>query len=126
EITQADKQDAGLAQQIAGLRIQQLDQLILQAEHAAWDEANYYLQHHLLGLPPGAAIYPSHPAAVRFACPVPGSTISQLFGPSPYAFEPPFAGFPHFHTGIDMAAPMNTPLYAAGDGIVVAATPSDV
>jgi murein DD-endopeptidase MepM/ murein hydrolase activator NlpD len=126
EIIQADKQDAGLAQQIAGLRIQQLDQLILQAEQAAWDEANYYLQHHLLGLPPGAAIDPSHPAGVRFVWPVPGSTISQLFGPSPYDFEPPFAGFPHFHTGIDMAAPMNSPLYAAGDGIVVAATPSDV
>ncbi len=126
EIASADKQDAGLAQQIAALRIQQLDQLISQAEQAAWDEAAYYVQHHLLGLPPGAAIDPSHPASVRFIWPVPGSTISQQFGPSPYDFEPPYQGFPHFHTGVDLAAPMNTPVYAAGDGIVVAATSSDV
>jgi murein DD-endopeptidase MepM/ murein hydrolase activator NlpD len=126
DIARVDKQDAALAQQIAAIRIQQLDQLILQAEQAAWDEAGYYLQHHLLGLPPGAAIDPNHPAAVRFVWPVPGSTITQLFGPSPYDFEPPFGAFPHFHTGIDLAAPMNTPVLAAGDGIVVAATPSDV
>jgi murein DD-endopeptidase MepM/ murein hydrolase activator NlpD len=126
EIAQADKQDAGLAQQIAALRIQQLDQLILQAEQAAWDEAGYYVQHHLLGLPPGTAIDPAHPASVRFVWPVPGSTITQLYGPSPYEFEPPYQGFPHFHTGIDLAAPMSTPVFAAGDGIVVAATASDV
>jgi len=125
EIARADSQDAALAAQIAALRIQQLDQLILQAEQAAWDEASYYVQHHLLGLPPGAAIDPAHPAGVRFMWPVPGSTITQLFGPSTYDFEPPFQGFPHFHTGIDLAAPMNTPVYAAGDGVVVAATASD-
>jgi murein DD-endopeptidase MepM/ murein hydrolase activator NlpD len=126
EIANADKQDASLAQQIAALRIQQLDELILQAEQAAWDEANYYLQHHLLGLPAGVAIDPNHPAGGRFVWPVPGSEISQLYGPSPYDFEPPFGSFPHFHTGIDMAAPMSTPVYSAGDGIVVAATASDV
>jgi len=126
EISAADKQDAGLAQQIAALRIQQLDQLILQAEQAAWDEASYYVQHHLLGLPPGTSIDPTHPASVRFIWPVPGSTITQMFGPSPYDFEPPYQGFPHFHTGVDLAAPMSTPVYAAGDGVVVAATSSTV
>jgi murein DD-endopeptidase MepM/ murein hydrolase activator NlpD len=126
EIAAADKQDAALAQQIAALRIQQLDQLILQAEQAAWDEANYYLQHHLLGLPPTPAVDPGHPTGGRFVWPVPGSEVSQTFGPSPYDFEPPFGTFPHFHTGIDLAAPMSTPVYAAGDGVVVAATASDV
>jgi len=126
EIAQADSQDAALAQQIAGLRIQQLDQLILQAEQAAWAEATYYVQHHLLGLPPGTPIDPTHPAGVRFIWPVPGSTITQLFGPSSFDFEPPYQGYPHFHTGIDLAAPMGSPVYAAGDGVVVAATQSDV
>lgn len=126
EIAAADSQDAALAQQIAQLRIQQLDELILKAEQAAWDEANYYLQHHLLGLPPGSSLDSQHPATVRFIWPVPGSTITQLFGPCTYDFEPPYAGFPHFHTGIDLGAPLGAPVYAAGDGVVVAATPSDV
>ena len=126
EIAQADSQDAALAQQIAALRIQQLDDLILQAEQAAWAEAQYYLQHHLLGLPPGQAYDPNAQPDVRFMWPVPGSTITQPFGPSAYDFEPPFGQYPHFHTGIDLAAPMDTPVYAAGDGVVVAATASDV
>jgi len=126
EIAQADSQDAELAQQIAALRIQQLDDLILQAEQAAWQEAEYYLQHHLLGLPQGQAYDPTQPGSVRFIWPVPGSTITQPFGPSPYDFEPPFASYPHFHTGIDLADSLGAPVYAAADGVVVAATQSDV
>jgi murein DD-endopeptidase MepM/ murein hydrolase activator NlpD len=126
EIADADKQDSQIAQQIAALRIQQLDELILEAEQAAWQEAEYYLQHHLLGLPPGQAYDPNQQGSVRFIWPVPGSTITQLFGPSTYDFEPPYGGYPHFHTGIDLADAMNSPVYAAGDGVVVAATLSDV
>jgi murein DD-endopeptidase MepM/ murein hydrolase activator NlpD len=126
EINQADSQDAALAQQIAALRIQQLDQLILQAEEAAWQEAEYYIQHHLLGLPPGQAYNPNQQGSVRFIWPVPGSTITQLFGPSSYDFEPPYGSYPHFHTGIDLADAQGSPVYAAGDGIVVAVDQSDV
>src|SRR4029077_4164993 len=50
----------------------------------------------------------------------------QGFGPSPYPFEPPAFGVPHFHTGIDLAGPMGTPIYAAAAGVVVAATPGTV
>jgi murein DD-endopeptidase MepM/ murein hydrolase activator NlpD len=126
EIAAADGQDAALAQQIAALRIQQLDQLILEAEQAAWQEAEYYMQHHLLGLPPGQAYDPNQPGSVRFIWPVPGSTITQVFGPSQYDFEPPYGSYPHFHTGIDLADSLGAAVYAAGDGVVVAATQSDV
>jgi murein DD-endopeptidase MepM/ murein hydrolase activator NlpD len=63
---------------------------------------------------------------VRFVWPVAGAEITQTFGPSPYDFEPPAFGFPHFHTGIDLAAPMGTPVYAAAGGIVAVAAGSSV
>ncbi|HEY8677704.1 MAG TPA: peptidoglycan DD-metalloendopeptidase family protein [Candidatus Dormibacteraeota bacterium] len=53
--------------------------------------------------------------------PIPHATITQGFGPSAYDFEPPYAGFAHFHTGIDLADPMGTPLFATADGLVVEA-----
>jgi len=52
-------------------------------------------------------------------------SISQPFGPSDAAFEPPGAAagvsYPHYHTGIDLAVAMGTPIYAAAGGVVVAA-----
>ena len=51
--------------------------------------------------------------------------ISQPFGPSALAFEPAvtFNGisYPHFHTGIDIAGPLDAPLHAAADGVVAIA-----
>jgi murein DD-endopeptidase MepM/ murein hydrolase activator NlpD len=121
EIAAADAQDAALAQGIAELRIQQIDQTILAAEQAAWDEAAYYYQHHIFGVP-GAS--PTAPGQRRLVWPVPGSVISQYWGPCSYPFEPPYFGYPHFHTGIDLAAPLGHPVYAAAAGVVVAASAS--
>jgi len=47
-------------------------------------------------------------------------TITQPFGPSTVTLEPPLGPYPHFHTGVDMAAPLGTPVMAAGNGVVVA------
>lgn len=56
-----------------------------------------------------------------FAWPEPAcgfSCISQGYGPSSFYLEPPFAGYAHFHTGIDIAAPYGSPIIAADTGIV--------
>lgn len=54
----------------------------------------------------------------RFIWPVDRPVISQGFGPSGYSFEPPYGGYAHFHTGIDFAAPLGTPVLAAASGVV--------
>ncbi|HEY0408674.1 MAG TPA: peptidoglycan DD-metalloendopeptidase family protein, partial [Candidatus Dormibacteraeota bacterium] len=120
EIAAADAQDAALAESIAELRIQEIDRAILAAEQSAWDEGEYYYQHHLFT---GTARPPA-PGQARFIWPVPGSAISQYWGPCGYPFEPPYFGYPHFHTGIDLATPFGRPVYAAADGVVVAASRS--
>jgi murein DD-endopeptidase MepM/ murein hydrolase activator NlpD len=51
--------------------------------------------------------------------------ITQPFGPSTLAVEPPlsFNGvtYPHFHTGVDIAGPLDAPVRAAADGVVALA-----
>ena len=50
--------------------------------------------------------------------------ITQEWGPTSFALEPPYTYrgtyYPHFHGGIDFANGCGTPIYAAGPGVVVA------
>jgi Peptidase family M23 len=54
-----------------------------------------------------------------------GSPGASAVGPSALAFEPAltFGGvtYPHFHTGIDIAGPLDAPIHAAAGGVVAVA-----
>jgi murein DD-endopeptidase MepM/ murein hydrolase activator NlpD len=45
--------------------------------------------------------------------------ISQEFGCTHFALEPPRGNCDHFHQGIDIAGPYGAPIHAAGDGIIL-------
>ena len=51
-------------------------------------------------------------------------TVTQDFGCTGFSWEPPLGDCAHFHRGIDIAAPMYTPIRAAGAGTVVFAGPN--
>lgn len=81
----------------------------------------------MLGGGAGAAMVTGslQPAAVAgggrgaFAAPLPGATITQRFGCTALAIEPPSRLCPggHFHSGVDLAAAQGTPVRATLAGV---------
>jgi murein DD-endopeptidase MepM/ murein hydrolase activator NlpD len=65
------------------------------------------------------------PASTPILSPPLAGAITQGFGPTTLAFEPAMRvggiTYPHFHTGLDIAAPMDTPVQAAAAGVVALA-----
>ena len=66
----------------------------------------------------GVPADPIHPG--QLACPIRGAEIIQKFGPTAFALEPPYAGYSHFHTGVDLLAGYGAPIVAAAGGKVTA------
>lgn len=68
---------------------------------------------------PAAAAPPvvEQAAPSGFAWPTQGR-ITQRFGPTNFWMEPAYQGYAHFHQGLDLGAPMNTPIVAADAGTV--------
>jgi murein DD-endopeptidase MepM/ murein hydrolase activator NlpD len=51
-------------------------------------------------------------------------TITQEFGCTGFSWEPRYGSCAHYHKGIDISAPMYTPIRAAGPGVVMFAGPN--
>ena len=121
ELNAINGQSAALAQRIADMEIARQDQLIAEAEQAAWQQAQFWMQNNLFTLPAASG---THSTKYPLIWPLQQGTITQRFGPSTLLFEPPGFGYPHFHTGVDVSYTQGTPILAADDGIVVAAASS--
>ena len=115
EITRLSTQSTQLAQAVTDMLQQQQDAIIAAAMQAVWTQLQLWLQSNSVGQIPTSS---GHSTKYRFIWPEPTAQISQRFGPTTLWFEPPYGGYPHFHTGIDMVAPFGTAVYAADDGVV--------
>lgn len=74
-------------------------------------------------LPSGVPADPLKPG--QLMCPIPGAPIIQKFGPTSFQLEPPYGGYLHFHTGVDILAGYGTPIEAAAGGVVTAVGMAD-
>jgi Membrane proteins related to metalloendopeptidases len=115
EIAVLRSQSTKLAQAMADMLQQQQDAIIAAAMQSVWTQVQLWSQSNNVGQIPASA---GHSTKYRFIWPEPKALISQGFGPSHLALEPPYAGYPHFHTGIDLVEPFGSPVVAADDGVV--------
>ncbi|MFI5282161.1 MAG: murein hydrolase activator EnvC family protein [Candidatus Dormibacterales bacterium] len=115
ELYLLDQQSSALAQEVANMLQQQEDAIIASAMQTVWAQVQLWSQSNNVG---PITTSPGHSTKYRFIWPEPKAQISQGFGPSTLALEPPYAGYPHFHTGIDLVEPFGSPVYAADDGVI--------
>jgi murein DD-endopeptidase MepM/ murein hydrolase activator NlpD len=102
---------------LAQLLEAQAQNLIQRSYQTAWIRAQVGTGQALLlhQLPLGKTLN-----GLRLIWPMAQFQITQPFGPSDVALEPPYGSYRHFHYGVDIAAPTGTSVMAAADGVVVA------
>ncbi|MDQ6748830.1 MAG: peptidoglycan DD-metalloendopeptidase family protein, partial [Candidatus Dormibacteraeota bacterium] len=120
ELNSAGSQSAALVAQIVAAQIAREDQLIAAANDAAWQAAQAWMASNSAAFPPQG----DHSRKFPFVWPAQKGAISQGFGPTDFAPEPPAFGAAHFHAGVDVANSSGTPIVAADDGVVAAAEAS--
>ena len=115
--THLQSQPPSVTSDLTQLLESQEQDLILRSYQTAWAQAQVGAGRALVNntLPLGKTV-----SGLALSYPLAHFTITQGFGPTSFALEPPLGPFKHFHTGIDLSAPLGTPVMAAADGVVVA------
>ena len=116
ELSLVDGQSADLAAKITQLLQDEQDQIIAAAMQQVWDQYKLWANSNSNTI--GGPTSPGHSTRYRFIWPEPKATETQPFGPSYLGLEPPYAGYPHFHIGIDLVETYGSQVLAADDGVV--------
>jgi murein DD-endopeptidase MepM/ murein hydrolase activator NlpD len=115
ELDSLDGQSPELASQIQAQLMAATASVVAAAQGTVWAQVMIWQQLNLIPAPAHANVQAN---VFQLAWPVAHPRITQGFGPSTLVLEPPFGGYPHFHTGIDLGDYTGTPILAARDGVV--------
>jgi murein DD-endopeptidase MepM/ murein hydrolase activator NlpD len=116
EVQRAGSQSPDLVQQILAMLDSQQASIYQASIEQVWTQVQVWRES--TGGPPPQPLSTGHSKRYPLTWPEPGGMITQGFGPTTLALAPPFGGYPHFHTGLDIAGPEWTPVLAADDGVV--------